>query len=346
MIAEQLSTPLYYLMISVMVLNLFQRKQMGTGGKKRFASLYLAGTLLALQVMVGLIASTGRPDWMLVPAFAVWGAILYLLRAKIFIFRLKCTECGGQLGSKEFLGRDDNRCRSCVDAEEAGEAGEASEAHGKEAAGSAGSGAGDVSIPVSVAPPVIDEEARHTLGKGEVRADIPRDVSGVDWDSWDFAEKAVLCYLFDGDKVMLIHKKTGLGKGKVNAPGGRIEADEMPADAAVRELQEETGVTPEGLREVALLHFIFTDGYSLKGTVFFAHSHQGEAQATDEADPFWVPVDQIPYEKMWEDDALWLPMALSGKHVTGRFIFEDEKMLSRDITTHPLEEHDASGSTS
>lgn len=325
MIAEKLSSPVYYLMISIMVLNLFQRKHAATGEKKRFATLWLAGTLLVLQVGIGLMVNFKQPDWLLLPLFLIWGLSLYLLRGKIFLFRSKCVSCGARLDSKEWLGRDDNLCARCVPSAETPGA--------PEAPGSSGSSKGASGNPPPSNPVdfKVDEENRHELGKGEVRDDIPRSVDAVDWEAWNYAEKAVICYLFEDDKVLMIHKKTGLGRGKVNAPGGRIESWEMPRDAAVRELQEETGITPKELEEVAQLHFIFTDGYSLKGTVFFAYAYEGEPVSTEEADPFWVSVDAIPYDQMWEDDKLWLPRALSGKYITGRFIFEKERMLSQEI---------------
>jgi len=317
MLAEKLSTPIYYLMLSIMILNLFQRKHMATGEKKRFATLWLAGTLLILQIEIGLLAANKQPDWMLIPAFALYAVILFLLRKKIFVFRRTCASCGAPLASREFIGRDDNLCATCAPTPEEEEKPEEEKKEKPQ--------------PITIAAPEIDEENRHTLGKGTPREEIPRDTDGIDWDAWEFAEKAVLCYLFRGDEVLLIHKKTGLGRGLVNAPGGRIEAAEMPIDAAIREMQEETGITPKELKEVASLHFIFTDGYSLKGTVFFAYDHEGEARATDEADPFWTPVGEIPFDKMWEDDALWLPKVLEGKRVTGYFIFEDEAMVSQKI---------------
>ena len=242
MIAEKLSSPIYYLMISIMVLNLFQRKHSATGEKKRFATLWFAATLLVLQVGIGLMVNFQKPDWLLVPLFLVWGALIYLLRGKIFIFRSKCLSCGNKLDSKEWLGRDDNLCASCApppDGEDATKKENSQPAVEK------------TKHPVAIGEFQVDEEKRHELGKGEIREDIPRDVDEIDWEAWSFAEKAVLCYLFDGDKVLLIHKKTGLGRGKVNAPGGRIEAWEMPKEAAVRELQEETGITPQDLEEVA-----------------------------------------------------------------------------------------------
>src|SRR4051794_35353585 len=44
-----------------------------------------------------------------------------------------------------------------------------------------------------------------------------------DWAAWVPRERAVLCFIVCGGRVLLIHKKRGLGAGKVNAPGGKIE---------------------------------------------------------------------------------------------------------------------------
>lgn len=158
------------------------------------------------------------------------------------------------------------------------------------------------------------------------------DVAEIDWQSWVPKERAVLCFIHTTDKLMLIHKKTGLGKGKVNAPGGRIEPMETPEQAAIRETQEEIGLTPQKLKYMGELHFIFLDGYSLHGTVFFSNQYTGTPIETPEATPFWCPINKIPYENMWADDSLWLPVALSGKQFKGYFIFDDDKMLSHKMS--------------
>ena len=62
-------------------------------------------------------------------------------------------------------------------------------------------------------------------------------VSDIDWDLWEPKEVCVITYLFDGDNVLLINKKTGLGKGLVNAPGGHIEEAETALEAAIREFK-------------------------------------------------------------------------------------------------------------
>jgi 8-oxo-dGTP diphosphatase len=156
-------------------------------------------------------------------------------------------------------------------------------------------------------------------------------VSDINWSTWEPKERAVLCFIKHENQLMLIHKKTGLGQGKVNAPGGRIEPNETAEQAAIRETEEEISLTPSNLQNMGELHFIFTDGYSLHGTVFFTNSYTGIPAQSPEADPFWCDIDKIPYENMWEDDPYWLPVILSGKRFKGYFIFDNDKMLSHSV---------------
>lgn len=157
---------------------------------------------------------------------------------------------------------------------------------------------------------------------------------GMDWTQWAPKERANLCFIIKEGRVLLIRKKRGLGAGKINAPGGKLEWEETALQAAIRETQEEVGVTPLNLENRGLLRFQFTDGYGLVCAVFVARDFEGEPISTPEADPLWVPVDSVPYEEMWADDARWLPILLEGGMFTGSFVFEVEKMLECDVRSH------------
>ena len=152
----------------------------------------------------------------------------------------------------------------------------------------------------------------------------------IDWASWQPDERAVVVYICDRErqKLLLIMKKKGLGKGKFNAPGGRLEPGETPLQAAIRECREEVSLTPLAPEKRMELHFQFTSGYALYGEAFFTDSWEGEAQPSDEADPFWCDLDSLPWDNMWEDDRQWLPLALEGKKLRGFYVFDDDKMLS------------------
>ena len=155
----------------------------------------------------------------------------------------------------------------------------------------------------------------------------------IDWSSWKPTERGVIIYITDRklQRVLLIMKKTGLGQGKVNAPGGRLEKGEGYLEAVIRECQEEVSVTPLNPEKRMELHFQFTNGYALYGEAFFTDSWEGEPRSSSEADPFWCDLDKLPWENMWEDDRRWLPLALAGKKLRGYYVFDDDKMLSEKL---------------
>ena len=160
-----------------------------------------------------------------------------------------------------------------------------------------------------------------------------RKVGEIEWNAWVPDEKATLLFVLREGQILLIHKKTGLGAGKINGPGGRIEPGETAREGAIREVQEELCVTPTGVREAGELSFQFVDGYSLHGTVFTATGFEGELCETREAAPLWTDLARIPYERMWADDALWLPLLLRGQRFTGYFVFDGDVMLDSRVET-------------
>ncbi len=133
----------------------------------------------------------------------------------------------------------------------------------------------------------------------------------------------------------MIHKKLGLGAGKINAPGGRIEPGETPLAAAIREVQEELCVTPLNVKPCGELSFQFTDGLSIHCRVFRATGQRGDPRETDEAVPLWTPVDAIPYDRMWADDRYWIPLMLDRIPFRGYFLFAGDHMLDHRIDTGP-----------
>ena len=151
------------------------------------------------------------------------------------------------------------------------------------------------------------------------------------WKTWEPRERATLCFLIQDGQILLIRKKRGLGAGKINGPGGRIEPGEEPHECAVRETSEEVGLTPLNVQNRGELHFQFADGYSLHCAVFVAHEFTGELIETDEALPIWTPLDSIPYDEMWADDIHWLPGVIQGGTFRGYFHFDGEKMLSKHL---------------
>lgn len=158
-----------------------------------------------------------------------------------------------------------------------------------------------------------------------------RRLEEIDWASWKACDPATLVFVFRGDEMLLINKRTGLGKGKVNGPGGKVDPGETTEACAVRECQEELGITVSELEYCGQHRFQFVDGYSIHVWVYRTRAFEGRPHATREAEPMWVRQDAIPFDEMWEDDKYWLPMVIRGERFQSRWIFDGDRMLDYAI---------------
>ena len=151
-------------------------------------------------------------------------------------------------------------------------------------------------------------------------------------DQWRPVDVATLLFIVQGEQVLLIRKKRGLGAGKINGPGGKIEAGETPMQCAIREIHEELVITTLDPEHHGEVRFQFIDGYSVHVHIFVASQFTGTPTETDEALPLWFSKDNIPYHEMWADDVIWLPRVLHGESVDGRFLFDEDTLLAHEVT--------------
>ncbi|MGD1823365.1 MAG: 8-oxo-dGTP diphosphatase [Pleomorphochaeta sp.] len=293
---------MWFLMF-VLLINISQRK-LDHSEKKRFATIYIAALLLLYNILVVLVIIKELPTYLGYVAIIIPIAIGYIFRDKVWPFRLHCKSCNKKLDFNHIIGGDENLCNDCW-----------LEAHPEEAEKKR-----------------KQEEEKLLQEEEENKFVCPDTVEELDWDAWDPEERCVLAYVKKDNKVLLINKKQGIGKGLINGPGGHIELEETAIEAAYREFTEETGYTTENLEYVGTLNFQFKDGLSMRGYVYIGEDAEGELKDNEEATPFWCPINELPLDKMWEDDKLWLERALNGEKFVGNFIFDGEKMLSHDIT--------------
>lgn len=156
----------------------------------------------------------------------------------------------------------------------------------------------------------------------------------VDWNTWQPGVRATLMFIINEERheVLLIRKKRGLGAGKINGPGGKIDPGETSVQCAVREAQEELGVTALNPVHHGELWFQFVDGLRMHVDVYVATEHTGHAVETPEAVPLWTSLDALPFDEMWADDVHWLgEMLIERKRFLGRFVFDDDKMLRNEV---------------
>ena len=132
----------------------------------------------------------------------------------------------------------------------------------------------------------------------------------------------------DDGSILLGRKRRGMGYGKWNGFGGKIEPGETMRQCACRELFEECGLimAPEKLIIAADLYFHQPSDpeWSHGGIVYFARGWEGSPHLSDEMEPRWFRVEDFPYEDMWMADKVWLPMILSGKRIRGTIYFAED----------------------
>ncbi len=172
--------------------------------------------------------------------------------------------------------------------------------------------------------PMTDQRDQNT-------PDAAMQMSNIDWSTWEPEEIATLMFVVVDDSVLLIRKKRGLGAGKINGPGGRLEGNETPMECAIRETNEELLINPLNVFAAGELFFHAEDMPRIHGHVFIATDYEGTPTETDEAIPIWFRFDEIPYEEMWDDDVLWLPRVLNGESVMGYFSFIEETLIDHQI---------------
>ena len=157
-------------------------------------------------------------------------------------------------------------------------------------------------------------------------------VADIDWHAWVPEQVATLMFVIRGDEVLLIRKKRGLGAGKINGPGGKVDEGETPMECAIRETNEELVINPLHVKPAGELLFHAEDDMPrLHGYVFVATDFEGTPTETDEAIPIWTKIDAIPFDEMWDDDRLWLTQVLNGQSVMGYFTFEGERLLDYQV---------------
>lgn len=152
----------------------------------------------------------------------------------------------------------------------------------------------------------------------------------------------MVVYLLAGEgeqsRVLLGHKGRGLGQGRIVGPGGKVTPGETPKAAAVREVAEEVGivVAPSDLHHRATISYPFVDRpeNSQRSFVFTSRQFQGEPSATDELDPKWYLLGEIPWDQMWDDAKRWLPRVFAGEFVEATFTIGPDDRVACESWSH------------
>jgi 8-oxo-dGTP diphosphatase len=146
-------------------------------------------------------------------------------------------------------------------------------------------------------------------------------------------KQVTLIYLRRDSQILLAMKKRGFGIGKWNGPGGKVEPGETIEQAAIRECQEEIGITPHNIKLVGRLHFFMPNDPNFEHdcSIFSCRDWEGEPTESEEMRPEWFTEQSIPYADMWPDDTVWMPLLLADKLFAGTINTSESELISHTI---------------
>lgn len=144
-------------------------------------------------------------------------------------------------------------------------------------------------------------------------------------------KKATLAIIVKDNKILLAMKKRWFWKWKYNWPWWKVEKWETIYQAMIREAFEELKIKITDQELIWQINFYFKDHpeWNLEWYIFYVNNFEWDPQETEEMKPYWFDLDKIPYDKMWEDDKIWLPKAIKKEKFKYNFYFDENQKLVR-----------------
>lgn len=153
---------------------------------------------------------------------------------------------------------------------------------------------------------------------------------------------AVLVYAEREGRILMLHRNAKAGdyhQGKWNGLGGKLENDESPLEAAVREIEEEAGLRlpPAAFTPLGTLHFPnFKPRKSEDWLVFVFLAELPTGMEPwpkgPEGELAWISREQVLELNLWEGDRHFLPFVLEGRPFLGTIWYEGERVARHWIS--------------
>ena len=120
-----------------------------------------------------------------------------------------------------------------------------------------------------------------------------RRVGEIDWSAWQAVDTATLVFVLREGEILLIDKKRGLGKGKVNGPGGKVDPGESVEACAIRECHEELGIEVIASSELVVVTHDYDHARVWLDTRLVTE-FRGTAEGLEGQSIAWVEPETVP----------------------------------------------------
>ncbi len=152
---------------------------------------------------------------------------------------------------------------------------------------------------------------------------------------------AVVVFLVDCNKIMMMLKTAKIGKGCFNGPGGGLDEGETSAEAGIRELREESGVVTflEHIEKAAIVDF---HNKMEDESIFICRVHYflcfrwygiPESRPKENMiNPTWFTPCALPYKLMMPADEDFISLLFEGKKDLNIWLLKAKAFLGSNQT--------------
>jgi len=107
-----------------------------------------------------------------------------------------------------------------------------------------------------------------------------------------------MCMVYDRAGNVLVQDRLDPQWPGITFPGGHVEQGESFADAVIREVYEETGLTVSDLRLCGIKDWMQTDGSRYVVLFYKTDLFRGKLASSVEGEVRWVPLADLPTMKL------------------------------------------------
>lgn len=118
-----------------------------------------------------------------------------------------------------------------------------------------------------------------------------------------------LCYIERGHEYLMLHrvkKEHDENHDKWIGIGGKFEYGESPEECMVREMREETGLSPLSWRYRGIVTFVSDEWGTEYMHLFTCNEYTGTVRECDEGVLEWIDKDALLTLPIWEGDKIFL----------------------------------------
>ena len=125
-------------------------------------------------------------------------------------------------------------------------------------------------------------------------------------------KNTTICYIEKNEKYLMLHrikKQNDINRDKWIGIGGKVEDGESPHDCIIREIKEETGISPTNIRYRGLITFVSNIYETEYMHLFSCNEFEGEIiSSCDEGNLEWIAINDLLDLPMWEGDKIFLSL--------------------------------------